>query len=237
MTSREDNYIEYGGFPEIALEKDALIRDKILEEYFESLVYRDLAERHRMENTPLLKDMLKNFFSATTLLFSVNAYYKTVKQTLPVSRETIMDYFGKIRETGYFYFLPKFSWSLKEQRVNPHKIICLDLGMRNRVTLRFSKEEGRMAENLVGSMIARNEKPLYYWEGEQEVDFVSVGPKGLEAVNVTYGPTIPDREAESLIKFKKHWKRVNSLTLVTRDKEGSLGPIRCIPLWKWLLRR
>ncbi|GAH87427.1 unnamed protein product, partial [marine sediment metagenome] len=51
-----EEYLEWGSFPEIVLEKDFTLKRKILSEYFGLLVYRDLKDRFSIENTALIKD-------------------------------------------------------------------------------------------------------------------------------------------------------------------------------------
>ena len=48
------------------------------------LIFRYLAERFSLENTGLLRDILKYFFTNITGLFSVNSFYKSIKQNQPV---------------------------------------------------------------------------------------------------------------------------------------------------------
>lgn len=231
-----DEYFEFGGLPEIVLTKNKNIKRKILKEYFDMLVFRDLAERFSLENTGLLRDILKYFFTNITGLFSVNSFYKSIKQNQPVSRETVANYVNFIMETEYFRLLPKFSYSLKEQKVNPKKIIAVDNGLRNRISFRFSSDEGKLAENLIGGLLARKDGEIYYWQGEREVDFVVRGvDNGLEAVNVSYGASIEKREIESLLEFSQKNKKAK-LILITRNTEKKEKNIKFIPLWKWLLK-
>jgi len=232
-----EKFIRFGGFPEVVLEKNSSLKRSILKEYFDSLVYRDLAERFSIENTELLKEMLKYFFTNIASHFSINGYHKSIKQTIPSSRATIHAYIGHIKETGYFSFLPLFSYSLKEQRVNPEKIISLDTGLRNRIAFSFSKDTGKLAENLVGNILARQEKTLFYWENKREVDFVLNNNGDLTAVNVSYGSIIEKRELESLVEFSKKFRNVESLVLITKDLDETRGKIKLIPLSKWLLEK
>lgn len=231
-----EDYLEHGGFPEVVLESDDVVRNKILEEYFESLVFRDLAERHRIRNLDLLRDLIKHLFTNTTSVFSTNSYFKSVKQPLRISRQTVLDHLRIIQGTHYITLLPKFSWSLKEQRANPQKIICLDTGIRNRVIFRFSKDTGKAAENVVGTALLRSGNAVYYWQGKREVDFVTAQNGGLHAVNVTFGAAVDDRELEGLIEFKRQFKRVEKLVLITKDTEDTEKSVKLIPLWKWLLQ-
>lgn len=231
-----EEYAEYGGFPEVILEKNSKIKNKILEEYFDSLVYRDLAERYSLDNLDMLKDLLKFLFTNIVSAFSINSYYKSIKQNIPVSRETIADYLSFIQETDYFFLLSKFSYSLKEQKVNAKKIISLDNGLRNRISFKFSQDAGKNIENLIGTALKKQEKEVYYWQNKHEVDFIEKTQQGLRAINVTFGNNIEKREIESLLEFKNKFKNTKELILLNKDQERIQDSIKLIPIWKWLLK-
>ena len=231
-----DEYLEWGGFPEVVLENDLKLKKKILREYFNFLVYRDLTERFSIENTVLLKEILKFFFTNITSFFSINSYYKTIKQILPVSRKTISDYLNFIQETDYFFLFPQFSYSLKVQKINPKKIICLDNGLRNVISFRFSKDFGKLAENLAGNILSGQNKEVFYWQDKKEVDFVLKENKKLSAINVSFGEKIENREIDSLLEFKGKFRNVKELILITKDLERKEKQIKFIPLWKWLIK-
>ena len=231
-----DEYLEWGGFPEVVLENDLKLKKKILREYFNFLVYRDLTERFSIENTVLLKEILKFFFTNITSFFSINSYYKTIKQILPVSRKTISDYLNFIQETDYFFLFPQFSYSLKVQKINPKKIICLDNGLRNIISFRFSKDFGKLAENLAGNILSGQNEEVFYWQDKQEVDFVLKENEKLSAINVSFGEKIEDREIDSLLEFKRKFRNVKELILITKDLERKEKQIKFIPLWKWLIK-
>lgn len=231
-----NEYLEEGGFPEIVLSKNKELDRKILQEYFNSIVYRDLVDRYSLRNTNLLKDLLKYLFTNSSKTFSAHNYYKTVKQSMSVSKDTIYEYLSFIEEAQTFYFLPLFSYSLKEQRVNHKKIICVDNGLRNRISFRFSPDLGRLAENLVGLELIRHNEQVFYYEGKQEIDFVVKKNKKITAINVSYGDEIEEREITGLLEFKKEHKK-SELLLLTKDIEDEKNGIKMIPLWEWLLSK
>lgn len=231
-----EEYLKFGGFPEVVLEKDGKLKNKILSEYFNLLVYKDLAERFSISNTALLKELLRFLFTNTTSLFSVNSYFKSIKQNIPVSRQTLSEYISSIQETDYFMLLPLFSYSLKVQKTNHKKIICLDNGLRNAISFKFSDDEGKMSENLVGSVLKKQEKEFFYWKNKHEVDFIIKEGLELQAVNVSIGDTIEKRERDSLFEFKEKFKNVKELILITKDTEKIAEGIKYVPLWKWLLK-
>jgi len=231
-----EEYLEWGGFPEVVLEKEIELKKKILREYFNLLVYKDLAERFSLGNLAVLREILKFLATNISSLFSINSYYKTAKQIMAVSRETISQYLSFIQETEYFSLLPCFSYSLKSQKVNPKKIICLDNGIRNIISFRFSKEEGKLAENLVGNILkTKEERELYYWQEKREVDFVVKENSELYALNVCFGEKIDERQILSLLEFKKKFKSAKELVLITKDLDKKREGIKFVPLWKWLL--
>jgi len=228
-----EEYLEWGGFPEIALEPDVQLKKKILSEYFHSLIYKDLSERFSLKNTQFLKEFLKYLFTNVSSLFSVNAYYKNVKQNISISRQTISEYLNFIQETEYFSFLPIFSYSLKVQTANPKKIICIDTGLRNNISFRLSKDEGKLAENLVGMLLDKKnsgEKDTFYWQEKKEVDFVVKEKGKLTALNICFGQQIRENEIFSLLEFCQRFKKIKELVIVTKDLEKEEKEIRFIPL-------
>ncbi len=230
-----DEYIEWGIFPEIAKEQDAMLRKKILSEYFHMLVFRDIGERFALSNTDMLKDLLKFLFTDITSCFSVNSYYNLAKQTITMSRETVTSYLSHIEESQYFFLLPVFSYSLKVQKVNPKKVICLDTGLRNVIAFRFSADKGKLAENMVGSVLKTRGYDPYYWKNKREVDFVVKEDSDLTGINVCYSNMLKEREIDSLLEFRDTFKNVKKLLLITEDTEKEEGKISFVPLWKWLL--
>jgi len=230
-------YLVMGGFPEIARAGEN-IRNKILQEYLDLLIYRDLVERFGIRNTAFLRMLMKYLITNVSNLFSVHNYYQTIRKETPISRDTLMEYVGHLEEIGLLSLLPVFSHSLKIQQVNPRKIHVMDNGLRNAVAFRFSPDEGRLAENLVFCDLQRDGAECFYWKGKREVDFVVRRPKGLEGINVTFGEEITKREKEALEEFKRTCgRRISGLTIITKDIDKTESGIQFVPLWKWLLNK
>jgi predicted AAA+ superfamily ATPase len=233
-----EEYLYEGGFPEVVLEAPEL-RKKILQDYFEMMIYRDLVERYSVRNTTLLKALTKYLVTNIGNPFSVTSYYKAIKQEQEVSKGTLLEYLSYLEDISLVYFLPLFSYSLKAQTVNPKKVYCLDNGLRNAVSFTFSKDEGRLAENLVFLELMRREKEVYYWKNGGEVDFVvKEKDNSLTAANVTYSYSIAEREVSALKKFSEEEEfapQIKELILLTKDTENTENGITYIPLWKWML--
>jgi predicted AAA+ superfamily ATPase len=229
-----EEYIRWGGFPEIALE-DETLRQSILKNYYEMFIYRDLVERFSIRNTSLLKGLASYLLTNISNLFSVNSYYKAVKKNTQVSKETLAEYVSHLEDIGLIWLVPFFNHSLKSQQVNPRKIYCIDQGLRGAVAFQFSKDTGRLAENITFIELKRRNYDVFYWKGKKEVDFIARSDDGkLQAINVSYTNDISPRETEGLHEFSK--RNDAELILLTEDIEKEEDGIRFIPLWKWLLR-
>jgi hypothetical protein len=231
-----EEYLEFGGFPEVALEKQITLKHKILNNYFELFIYRDLVERFSIRNTVLLKNLTKFLITNLSTIFSINAYYRSVSKEMAVGKDTILEYVSYLEDINLIYLLPVFSYSVKKQQLNPKKVYCVDNGLRNAVAFKFSKDEGKLAENVVFIELKRKEREIFYWKNKNEVDFIIKNANGsLEAINVSYSNEINEREIKGLKEFKKEFKKTKRLTLITKDIEKKENGINFIPLWKWLL--
>jgi predicted AAA+ superfamily ATPase len=221
-----NEYLKIGGFPKVLLESEAY-KQKLLEQYFDDILYKDIVDRYNV-NSQKVRDL--GLFLATN--FTSTASLRNIRNSLGISYDTIKDYLSYFHEAFMFFSLDHFSYSLKEQKTLASKVYCIDNGLRNAVSFRFSRDEGRLAENMVFVELKRRGKDVYYWRGKGEVDFV-VKDEGLTAVNVSYTDEIDPREVKGLQEFNKRFKA--RLVLLTKDVEKKQDGVSFIPLWKWLL--
>ncbi|MBW6461814.1 MAG: DUF4143 domain-containing protein [DPANN group archaeon] len=105
---------------------------------------------------------------------------------------------------------------------------------RNAVAFRFSKDEGRLAENLVFTELFQKNKEPYYWKDKNEVDFVMKNKDGsFDAINLSYTNDIEDREISGLKELRDNFcEDIHEMVLLTKDVEKVEDNIKFIPLWK-----
>ncbi|MDO8537586.1 MAG: ATP-binding protein [archaeon] len=235
-----EEYLLFGGFPEVAIEEPEL-KQKILKEYFELILQKDIIDRFSIRNTFLLKNLVKYLITNLASIFSINSYHKIASKQSPAAKDTIMEYISYLEDANLIHLIPIFDYSLKKQQANPKKAFCIDNGLRNAVAFTFSKDEGKLAENLAFIEFKRKEKETFYWKNKNEVDFIIKNKNNsLEAINVSYTNEINEREINGLIEFSKTFKKTKKLTIITKDIEKteklSGKTIHFIPLWKWLLK-
>jgi len=137
-----------------------------------------------------------------------------------------------------------FSYSIKSQIQHPKKVYCIDTGLRNAVSFRFSEDLGKLYENTVFLELKRRREEIYYWKDGKgrQVDFViKEGIRVKEIIQVCFDirkKETREREIKSMVKCMEEFK-INKGLVITEDYEGKdiIGEmeIEYIPLWKWLL--
>lgn len=223
-------YLNLGGFPEV-LFKPGQFKMRILEQYFDDILYKDIVDRYDL-NSQKAKELALLLMTNFTGLFSL----RNVRSSLNLSYDTVKDYISYYKEAFLFFTVDQFSYSFKEQKSRPSKIYCIDNGLRNSVSFKFSKDEGKLAENLVFVELKRSGSDVFYWKNKGEVDFVVKNKdQSITAINVSYTDELPEREVKALLEFKAKFKsKVKELIVLTKNSEGKEQSVRLFPLWKWL---
>lgn len=233
------DYLKWGGFPEAVLMADEHKKRILLTQYFEDILYKDVAFRHGLKDINLLKKL--GFYALTNIGNRVS-YSRLAKEMALPSVETVRHYFLFIQEAFLLYELPKFSFKYREQVKTPRKIYAADMGMRNAVAFRFSQDIGRLAENFVFLELKRRGYEVFYFQKKQEVDFyVRHETKDALLINVAWemaGRATRQRELAGLQEAMAELGINNGLLLTERTEEEIKTPegnIAVKPLWLWAI--
>ncbi|HOT03997.1 MAG TPA: ATP-binding protein [Methanolinea sp.] len=226
-------YLREGGFPIVVLQEDERTKDDYLKAYYDSIVYRDIIRVNEIRNQKALSGLLHYLFTNITAPYS----YRRLKDLLGIDINAVQDYIHFAEMAKVLFEVPHFAYSLKAQKRPNRKIYCIDNGLRNAVSFRFSEDEGKLAENQVFVELLRSGATPFYWKKKKEVDFVVKSRDNLlTAINVSYTDTIPAREREGLQEFAAEFDdKVGEMIILTKDTEQISDDISLIPLWKWLL--
>ncbi len=226
-------YLEYGGFPLVVLKEE---KKEILTAYFDDILTKDVAERHHIKKTAKLKSLATFYLSNASSLAS----FRKIKDFLGLSLDSVERFSSYLQEAYIVFLMNKFSYSLKEQEVNPKKAYGIDNGLKNIMSFRFRENIGQLYENTIFLELLQRGKELYYWKGKGECDFViKEGQKIIAAIQVSYLLTTrKEQEVQSLLEALEEFK-LNEGLIITGEYEGreqrGNKSIVYIPLWKWLL--
>lgn len=213
-----ENYLQHGGFPEYLRDEN----EEILQTLLKDIVSRDIAVRYSIKNTGTLLDITLFLISNV----GKEVTYNSLRKAFNVgSANTVSDYLSWLADTYLFFFLPRFSWSAKNPAVNPRKVYAIDTGMVNANSLSFTKDKGRLLENIVYLFLRQRGFDLSYFREQAECDFV-VFEKGkckmiLQVCEQVHNEN-KERETKGLLEAMDFFKMETGL-IVTQDQKDILN--------------
>lgn len=236
-----DDYILNGGFAEtISATPD--VRTRILSDYADLIIYKDIVERHGIKNLALMKHLVKYCFTNMATSASMNKLYNDFKsQGFRLGKDTLFEYFSYLSDAYAVFSVPVFRNSVREEQRNPKKIYAVDNGFKFVFDASLSPDYGRLYENAAFLHLRRQTREVYYFLQQQEVDFYS-RIKGRRIIaNVCLDLHAPDtrkRELNGLTEAMKYFE-CDQAWLLTRSHEETVTndgrTISMLPLWKWLV--
>jgi predicted AAA+ superfamily ATPase len=190
------DYLENGGFPEYLKEYSA----EALTTLFDDILLRDIVVRYSISDVRLIRRLAGYLISNVGNLLTGNKLktYFGIKST-----STMLEYLSHLEEAYLFFLVPKFSYSIKKQIVNPRKLYAVDTGMVTKNSITFSEDWGRIFENLVFLYYRRRYPEIYYFSEKGECDFVVCSKNAVaEVIQACYelNPDNLQRELNGLVE-------------------------------------
>jgi uncharacterized protein len=239
-----EEYWETGGFPEV-LGLSRRLRIKIHQEYFHTILFRDLVERHDISHPKAVTDLAHRLIDNTASLFSVNSLTGYLKSLGHKAPKTAVSEYVEWFEDAYFLFTVKiFDSSAARRDSNPKRIYCIDHAMVTSVASGILVNSGHLLENLVFTTLRRLYPKIFYYKTKagREVDFI-VPTSGktrilIQACESLAAPQTRKREIAALSEAMAEL-RLKTGTIVTRNEDERIktdaGTIGVIPAWRFLL--
>ncbi|MDO8724941.1 MAG: ATP-binding protein [Candidatus Methanoperedens sp.] len=243
IKKRFNEYLENGGFPEVIF-YPSIKHMELLQSYFEDIINKDIISRHNLRSAQTLKQLSVYCIENIAKTYTFNSLKKIFANYIPLSTDVIINYLSYLENAFLLFSVKHYDYSLKKQINKPRKLYCIDTGMVNAISFRFSNNTGQLYENLVFLQLLRSNREMYYWQDDKglEVDFVI--KEGLKAGRlIQVCSDISDavtraREINGLVSGLKHFN-IPEGTIITSDlfdEEKVDGKkIRYVPLWYWLL--
>ena len=236
-----DDYLRNGGYPETVEARS--ITQGYLSTLFDSIVWKDVAKRHRVRNVNDLNNLAMYLVSN----FCNPLSYNSVAMDLGfASVATTKKFMGYLNEPYLFFYLSRYNNKLKLMKNAPQKVYLVDNGFVSAKAFSLSDNWGRLLENQVFVELLRRgydtEKSLFYYRSrnDKEVDFVTRDGNRIESlIQVCYDLSFPKtekREVDSLIECAAELQ-CDRLVIVTWGEERVIEKngyrIEVMPVRKW----
>lgn len=239
-----EEYWQMGGFPETVSLNEGL-KIKVHQEYFHTILFRDLVERHNISHPKAILDLGHWLMDNIASLYSVNRltnYLKSLGHNAP--KYAVSDYLRWFEDAYFLFSLQIYDPSVNRRNANPKKIYCVDHAFVNSVSSGILVNSGHILENLVFVALRFKNDCIFYYRTKtgKEVDFIALNrgqPKILVQVSEKMvDPRTKKREIAALGEAMTELK-LEYGTIVTYNEEERLivdaGIIDIVPAWKFLL--
>ena len=151
-------YMLYGGLPEVVLQKTHEEKDEVLNALFTKTYISDIVERYKIRNTDNLDELLNILSSAIGGLTNATKLANTFMSVKheSISRNTIVNYLEYICDSFLMEKVSRYDIKGKRYIDSPYKYYFTDTGLRNQ-RLNFRQVEfPHLLENVIyNELIAR----------------------------------------------------------------------------------
>ena len=237
----QEEYLHQGGYPEVA--KIRTISRTYLSTLYDSILLKDIAQRHKIRKTEELYTIAGYLLSNFCNLFTTN---DLVAEFNMKSVTTTQKYLNYLNEPYLFFYLQRFNNKFKVMKKAARKAYIVDNGFIDNVGFKLSENKGRLLENQTFIELIRQgyntETSLFYYHSRnnKEVDFVTrKGTKIERLIQVCYdlsSEKTRKREIDSLLECAEEL-HCNNLYIVTYNQEETIQigthQIQVIPFHKF----
>jgi predicted AAA+ superfamily ATPase len=214
MKSFVDEYLNYGGFPQVVLAREEVHKKEYLKDIFNSFFEKDVKILSDFRNIQVLRDLIFLLFHRCGSKIDITK----LASSLSITRDTVYSYLSFLEQTYFFSFLKPYSKSSDREVSKARKVYACDTGFLNY----FSKQtEGCIFENAVYNCL-RHFGKIYYYERRNgpEIDFIL--PELGFAFEVKYQGS--ENDYQQLIKTS-NYLNIKDRYIVTKKFKSSSGLI------------
>ncbi|HWR59700.1 MAG TPA: ATP-binding protein [Thermodesulfovibrionales bacterium] len=194
-----EEYMRFGGFPEIVLKEDAKEKEKALEDVFTSFFQLEVLQLGDFRRNDVIRDLMLLLMQSTGSKLDI----QRISRDLKVSRPALYDYLAFLEGTYFIKTIRPFSKGRSTEVRKMPKVYVCDAGMANY----FARlDEGHIFEcSVFQNLRVRGELNYYQRKSGVEIDFIL---DQKEAYEVKINPSESDmrkiKELSQELGIKKH---------------------------------
>lgn len=231
------DYIRYGGFPLVASSNfDEKSTYSIVEDIYNSVVIKDIVNRHSITNIDLFKRVVRFIVENVGKTFSANSivnFLKSERRTISV--EAIYNYLEWLEKAFVIYRCKRYDLQGKSILKTQEKFYLADQSIKYALYGFNPTSIASTIENIVFFELKRRGFDVYIGKNaDKEIDFVATSRNDKIYVQVCKElPKESDKQIENLMEIKDNYPKL----VVTLDDYacGNINGIKIVHLVDFLL--
>ena len=242
-------YLETGGFPE-AQGLDPRDRLSLLQGYVDTVIFRDVVERHHVTNVEALRRLVRQLLASPAGGFSVHKFFNDLhSQGVAVGKDALHTMLSWLEDSFLIRLVPIDAASERKRQVNPRKVYPVDQGLIPAFDRSGKPNLGHALETAVLIELERRSCQVAYVRTKTgcEVDFLATSPQGekiyIQVCSDLSAGDVCKREFRSLTELLSLRSKADFLLLTLTTADVSIGQkeappgVTVRPAWEWLLER
>jgi predicted AAA+ superfamily ATPase len=189
-----EEYLHYGGFPQVVLLSDTNRKTAMLNDIFTSYFEKEVQSLADFRNITIFRDLVFLLMQKIGSKLDISK----IASTLGTSRQSIYSYLSFLEKTYFVHLISPYSTNVDREISGTKKVYLCDTGFVNL----FGKiDEGSLFENAVFNNLVRVGKVKYYQRRSgAEIDFI-----------------LPDNKIAIEVKTKAIKQDINKLSQMSGD--------------------
>lgn len=161
-----NEYLQFGGFPEVAITKDYETKRLILNNIFSSFFEKDIKVFSELKDVREMRDMILLLGPRNGNILDVSR----LASELGINRVKAYNYLEFLEGTFFLRLIPKYTKSIDRSIAGGKKVYFSDTGMLNLIT---KTTEGQILETAVANQLQHHGQISYYNKrNTAEIDFI-----------------------------------------------------------------
>ena len=234
------NYRKIGGMSGAYLYAEENSRTSYINDVFETLVIRDIVQKFKIRNTPLLEKIADYLMDNISNVVSANKVADTLcSNHIKTNDKTVGTYIGYLCNAFGFYRVRRFDIRGKKYLASNDKYYLADPSFRSARLGNKNPDFGRISENIVAIELLRRGYEVYAGVlYKKEIDFVAIKRDEKIYIQVSEYIDNPEtfvREYTPLLAIKDAYPKL--ILARTRQDKYQYEGIQIIDIANWLLEK
>lgn len=244
VENRFREYLAQGGFPEVQ-GLDPSLRVQLLQGYVDTVLLRDVAERHAVSHVVALRWLTRQCLRNPASLFSVHGFARDLRaQGLGIAKDALHALLAHLTDAFLITMVPLSTESERRRNSNPRKVYPADPAIIGAFDVSGRSNVGHALETVILNELERRKADVGYVRtpAGREVDFHARHLTGkselIQACADLAAPETLERELTALVDAATEHPRAKRLLLVLQHDQArrrSHDGIEIRPAYEWLL--